>query len=43
MALGLKGPAIGQALQQLLEAVMDGRIANEKADLNEFVTNFIKI
>ena len=43
MALGLKGPAVGQALQQLLEAVMDGRVTNEKADLNEFVTNFIKI
>ncbi len=42
-ALGLKGPAVGDALKQLLEAVMDGKISNEKAQLNEFVTKFIKI
>ena len=42
-ALGLKGPALGDALQQLLEAVMDGRVPNEKAELNNFVTKFIKI
>lgn len=42
-ALGLKGPALGSALQQLLEAVMDGRVPNEKAELNNFVTKFIKI
>ena len=42
-ALGLKGPAVGDALKQLLEAVMDGRIPNEKAQLNDFVTKFIKI
>jgi hypothetical protein len=30
-------------LQQLLEAVMDGRVINEKAPLNDFVTKFIKI
>ena len=42
-ALGLRGPAVGEALQQLLEAVMDGRVANEKDDLNNFVTKFIKI
>ena len=42
-ALGLKGPAIGDALKQLLEAVMDGKVANEKAQLNDFVTKFIKI
>ena len=42
-ALGLKGPALGDALQQLLEAVMDGQVPNEKEQLNEFVTKFIKI
>ena len=42
-ALGLKGPALGAALQQLLEAVMDGRVPNEKDALNNFVTKFIKI
>ena len=41
--LGLKGPAVGDALKQLLEAVMDGKIPNEKAQLNDFVTKFIKI
>ena len=43
MNLGLKGPAVGEALQQLLEAVMDGRVPNEKDALNDFVTKFIKI
>ncbi|MBR0267709.1 MAG: HD domain-containing protein [Clostridia bacterium] len=42
-AFGLKGPALGEALQQLLEAVMDGKVANEKDALNDFVTKFIKI
>ena len=42
-ALGLKGPALGEALQKLLEAVMDGQVANEKEQLNEYVTKFIKI
>ena len=42
-ALGLEGPAVGDALQQLLEAVMDGRVANEKNELNDFVAKFIKI
>lgn len=42
-ALGLKGPALGKALNQLLEAVMDGRVPNEKDALNDFVTKFIKI
>ncbi len=43
MKHGLKGPALGNALQQLLEAVMDGRVANEKEALNDFVTKFIEI
>lgn len=42
-ALGLRGPDVGSALQQLLEAVMDGKVPNEKDTLNEFVTKFIKI
>ena len=42
-ALGLKGPALGDALQKLLEAVMDGQVPNEKKQLNYFVTKFIKI
>ena len=42
-ALGLKGPALGEALQNLLEAVMDGKVPNEKAELNNFVTKFTKI
>ena len=32
-AAGLKGKAVGEALQFLLEAVMDGRIPNEKEAL----------
>ena len=32
-ALGLEGPAIGQALQALLEAVMDGEADNDRAAL----------
>ena len=42
-ALGLQGPALGEALQKLLEAVMDGQVPNEKEQLNDFVTKFIKI
>ena len=33
LAAGLKGKAVGEALQLLLEAVMDGKIPNEKAAL----------
>ena len=33
MAAGLKGKAVGEALQALLEAVMDGRVPNEKEAL----------
>ena len=43
LSLGLKGPAVGAALQQLLEAVMDGLVPNEKDELNNYVTKFIKI
>jgi tRNA nucleotidyltransferase (CCA-adding enzyme) len=41
--LGLQGPALGNALQQLLQAVMDGKVPNEKEALLDFVTKFIKI
>ena len=33
IAAGLKGKAVGEALQALLEAVMDGKVPNEKAAL----------
>ena len=42
-ALGFRGPAVGEALRQLLEAVMDGQVGNEKEELLNFVTKFIKI
>ena len=38
LALGLKGPAIGSALQTLLEAVMDGKVDNEKSALLQSLT-----
>ena len=41
--LGFRGPALGNALQQLLQAVMDGKVPNEKEVLLDFVTKFIKI
>ena len=36
-ALGLKGKAVGDALQSLLEAVMDGLVPNEKEALLQFI------
>ena len=42
-AMGLRGPAIGDALRRLLDAVMDGTVPNEEASLKDFVTKFIKI
>ena len=33
MAAGLQGKAVGEALQMLLEAVMDGKVPNEKSAL----------
>ena len=35
LSLGLRGKAIGQMLEELLTAVMDGEISNEKAALLE--------
>ena len=37
-AAGLKGKAVGEALQFLLEAVMDGRVPNEKEALLRFLS-----
>ena len=37
MALGYKGKAIGEALQTLLEAVIDEKVENEKTDLIEYL------
>ena len=39
-ASGLKGKAVGQALQFLLEAVMDGKVTNEKQALLHYLNNF---
>ena len=40
MALGLKGRAIGQTLQHLLEEVMEGRLPNEKEALLSTIHTF---
>ena len=37
-ALGLRGPAVGQTLETLLNRVVDGELPNERAALLEFVT-----
>ena len=39
MALGLKGRAIGQTLQSLLEQVMEGKLPNEKEALLNAIEN----
>jgi len=39
LALGLKGPAVGSALHSLLEAVMDGKVPNEKNALLAYLSN----
>lgn len=38
LALGLRGPAVGKALDALLDRVVDGELPNERAALLEFVT-----
>ena len=38
MAVGLSGKAVGEALQALLGAVMDGRVPNEKEALLSCLT-----
>lgn len=37
-ALGFSGPAVGEILHSLLEAVMNGRVSNERDQLLAFVT-----
>jgi tRNA nucleotidyltransferase (CCA-adding enzyme) len=37
LAAGLKGKAVGEALQTLLEAVMDGKVSNEKEKLLNYL------
>lgn len=41
-ALGLHGPAVGQTLQRLLDAVMDGEAPNEKESLLRLVTSDLR-
>lgn len=41
-ALGLRGPAVGETLQRLLDAVMDGEAPNEKESLLRLVTSDLK-
>ena len=38
-ALGLRGPAVGRALETLLSKVVDGELPNQRAALLEFVIN----
>ena len=38
LALGLRGPAVGRALEALLNKVVDGELPNEREALLEFVT-----
>ncbi len=40
MAAGLKGKAVGETLQALLEAVMDGKVPNEKEALLTMLPSF---
>lgn len=37
LALGLSGRAVGEALEKLLEAVIDGRVPNEREALLEYL------
>lgn len=39
--MGLSGPAVGQVLHMLLEAVIDGRLPNERETLVSFVSQFV--
>ncbi len=41
-ALGLRGPAVGEALQRLLDAVVDGSAVNEKEALLRLVKSGLK-
>ena len=37
MALGYEGPAVGEALEKLLDGVLNGTVANEKETLLAFL------
>jgi hypothetical protein len=37
MSLGLKGPQIGQAQQEIMRAIHRGEIQNEPEDIEEFL------
>ena len=37
MSLGLKGPQIGQAQQDILRAIHSGEIKNEPKDIEDFL------
>lgn len=37
VALGLRGPAVGEALEQLLNAVMDGKVPNDRESLLDYM------
>lgn len=39
MALGLKGPQVGRALEELLDAVIDGRVENRREELLAHIAN----
>jgi len=41
LARGLRGPAVGEALQKLLDAVMDGAVPNEREDLLAYLDTFV--
>ena len=41
-ALGLRGPAVGEALQKLLDAVLDGSVPNERPALLALAREFVK-
>ena len=41
-ALGLHGPAVGETLQKLLDAVMDGSVPNERPALLALAREFVK-
>ena len=39
--LGYEGPAIGKVLEQVLDAVIDGQVANEREALLAYLDNAI--
>ena len=43
MSLGLKGPIIGETLNDILSRIMSGELHNNKEDLLNFVKNHVGI